>query len=278
MWLLGFSLNQLTLLALTLVIGILVDDSIVVIENIERHLEMGKPPKQAAQEGRSEIGLAAVTITLVDVVIYLPVAFLSGIVGQFFFSYGVTIAVAALASLFVAFTLTPMLAGLWLKDPTRPDPPLRGRRKFFHYLFRPITLLWAGFIYVFEKAFYWLARFYELTLRFFLYNFFTQSLAVVIAIAALVGGVSLIAGGYVGTEFFPQEDDGQIRITIEMPAGTNLDTTDRAARQVETIILSEVPETSAIQTQVGTGGGGGRSGGWRRGALGQRGHNQPDPD
>jgi len=98
MWVLGFSLNQLTLLGLTLVIGILVDDSIVVIENIERHLEMKKPPMQAALEGRSEIGLAAITITLVDVVVYLPVAFTSGIVGQFFFSYGVTIAVAALAS------------------------------------------------------------------------------------------------------------------------------------------------------------------------------------
>jgi HAE1 family hydrophobic/amphiphilic exporter-1 len=103
-------------MALTLVIGILVDDSIVVIENIERHLKMKKPPRQAAVDGRSEIGLAAITITLVDVVIYIPVAFTSGIIGQFFFSYGITIAVTTLASLFVAFTLTPMLAAFWMKD------------------------------------------------------------------------------------------------------------------------------------------------------------------
>ena len=113
----------LALLALTLVIGILVDDSIVVIENIERHRDMGKPPMQAALDGRSEIGLAALTITLVDVVVYLPVAFTSGIVGQFFRSYGLTIAVATLFSLFVSFTLTPMLAALWLKDESEPEEP-----------------------------------------------------------------------------------------------------------------------------------------------------------
>lgn len=265
MWLLGFSLNQLTLLALTLVIGILVDDSIVVIENIERHLEMGKPPKQAAIEGRREIGLAAITITLVDVVVYLPVAFLSGIVGQFFYSYGVTIAVAALSSLFIAFTLTPMLAGLWLKDPTQPNRKPRGLRKLFGIIFKPVTWVWDLFIKVFEKGFEWFTAFYALTLRFFLYNFATQFFAILLAIAALAGGFYLVVGGFVGTEFFPQEDDGQIRLTIEMPAGTNLSATDRVTSQVEKIILSELPELSAIQTQVGaaSGGGGGPGGGGR---------------
>ncbi|GAB4430809.1 MAG: efflux RND transporter permease subunit [Anaerolineae bacterium] len=264
MWMLGFSLNQLTLLALTLVIGILVDDSIVVIENIERHLEMHKPPKQAALDGRSEIGLAALTITLVDVVVYLPVAFTSGIVGQFFFSYGVTIAVAALASLFVAFTLTPMLAGYWLKDPTLPPEKPTGLRRVFSIIFRPVTWIWHGMITVFEWGFNLLARFYELTIRFFLYRWYTQLLAVLLAVGALVGGFYLVVGGFVGSEFFPVEDDGQVRITIEMPAGTNLDGTDRVARQVENIILSEVPELSAIQTQVGTSGGGGGPGGGGR--------------
>lgn len=257
MWMLGFSLNQLTLLAMTLVIGILVDDAIVVIENIERHLEMHKPPMQAALDGRSEIGLAALTITLVDVVVYLPVAFMSGIVGQFFFSYGVTIAVAAMASLFIAFTLTPMLAAFWLKDPTQPETPPTGIGKFFSMLLKPINWLWNRAIAIFEWGFNMLARFYELTLRFFLYRWYTQLLAVTLAVGALIGGFYLVVGGFVGSEFFPQQDDGQIRITIEMPAGTNLDATDRVARQIENIILSEVPETSAIQTQVGTGGGGG---------------------
>lgn len=257
MWVLGFSLNQLTLLALTLVIGILVDDSIVVIENIERHLRMKKPSQQAALEGRSEIGLAAITITLVDVVVYLPVAFTSGILGQFFYSYGVTIAVAALCSLFVAFTLTPMLSAQWLKDESKPERPPRGLGKVFSILLSPITWLWHGFVNLWEKWFDLLARFYGATLRFFLWNFLTQSLAVVLAILALAGGFYLVVGGFVGSEFFPQEDDGQIRITVEMPPSTNLDATDQVARQVENIILNEVPETTAILTQVGTGGGDG---------------------
>ena len=90
MWMVGFTLNVLTLLALTLIIGILVDNSIVIIENIERHLRMGKTPKRAAVDGPSEIGLAALAITLTDVIVYVPVAFTSGIIGQFFFNLAVT--------------------------------------------------------------------------------------------------------------------------------------------------------------------------------------------
>ncbi|MBN1991265.1 MAG: efflux RND transporter permease subunit [Anaerolineae bacterium] len=264
MWALGFSLNQLTLLALTLVIGILVDDSIVVIENIDRHLtEFKKPRKQAALDGRREIGFAAITITLVDVVVYLPVAFMSGIVGQFFFSYGITIAAAALFSLFIAFTLTPMLAGFLLKDESQPGPPPTGLRKVFSLIFSPVAWIWHGFIYLWEKGFNLLADFYALTLRFFLWNPLTQLLAVAIAVAALVGGVYLVFGGYVGAEFFPQQDDGQLQINIEMPPGTTLAATDQVARQVENMVLSEVPETSSVLTRVGGGGGGGFTGGSR---------------
>jgi len=267
MWMLGFSLNQLTLLALTLVIGILVDDSIVVIENIERHLKMKKPPKQAAIEGRSEIGLAAITITLVDVVVYLPVAFTSGIVGQFFFSYGVTIAVTALFSLFVAFTLTPMLAGFWMKDETRPETEPRGLRKIFHFLGRPIAWIWNGFVYLWEKGFNGLAWLYGMTLRFFLHNFLTQTLAVILAIVALGGGFYLVVGGFVGSEFFPQEDDGQIRIDLEMPPGTALDTTDQITTQLERIVLNNVPEATGMLTRVGGSSGGGFGGGSRASNL-----------
>jgi HAE1 family hydrophobic/amphiphilic exporter-1 len=257
MWMLGFSLNQLTLLALTLVIGILVDDSIVVIENIERHLKMKKPPRQAAVDGRSEIGLAAITITLVDVVIYVPVAFTSGIIGQFFYSYGITIAVTTLASLFVAFTLTPMLAAFWMKDESQPEEPPRGLGKVFHYLLLPITWLWHGFVRVWEVGFDALANFYALTLRFFLHNFFTQLLALIIAIVALAGGIYLVIGGFVGSEFFPQEDDGQIQINLLMPPGTNLAATDRAARLAERIILTETSgEAVTILTRIGSRGGG----------------------
>lgn len=262
MWILGFSLNSLTLMALTLVIGILVDDSIVVIENIERHLKMKKPPFQAALDGRSEIGLAAITITFVDVVVYLPVAFTSGIVGQFFYSYGVTIAVATLASLFVAFTLTPMLAAFWMKDESQPEEEPRGLGKFFGLLLSPVLWLWNGFTRLWEAGFDALANFYGLTLRFFLHNFITQTLAVIIAVAALAAGLYLVYGGFVGSEFFPQEDDGQLQISVKMPPGTNLETTDRATRQVERIVLSGVPEVATILTRVGSRGGsfGGDSG------------------
>ncbi|HEX2950684.1 MAG TPA: efflux RND transporter permease subunit, partial [Armatimonadota bacterium] len=112
---LGFSINMMSMLGLSLAVGILVDDSIVVLENIHRHLRMGESPKEAALNGRTEIGLAAMTITLVDVVVFVPIAFMGGIVGQMFRQFGITIAAATLFSLFISFTLTPMLASRWLK-------------------------------------------------------------------------------------------------------------------------------------------------------------------
>jgi HAE1 family hydrophobic/amphiphilic exporter-1 len=112
----GFSLNQMSMLALSLSVGILVDDSIVVIENIYRHLRMGEKPRDAAFSGRTEIGLAAITITLVDVVVFVPIAFMGGIVGQFFRQFGLTVAIATLFSLFVSFTLTPMLSSRWFRE------------------------------------------------------------------------------------------------------------------------------------------------------------------
>jgi HAE1 family hydrophobic/amphiphilic exporter-1 len=112
----GFTLNIMSSIALVMVIGVLVDDSIVVLENIFRHLELGQEPKEAALTGRSEIGMAAIAITLVDVVVFTPVAFMSGTVGSFFRQFGLVIASATLLSLFVSFTLTPMLASRWLKS------------------------------------------------------------------------------------------------------------------------------------------------------------------
>lgn len=111
----GFTLNTMTLLALSLVVGILVDDSIVILENIERHLRKGEGRKDAAVNGRTEIGLAAVTITMVDIVVFVPVAFMGGIVGQFFRQFGITVATATAFSLMMSFTLTPMLASRWMK-------------------------------------------------------------------------------------------------------------------------------------------------------------------
>ncbi len=253
MWMMGFSLNVLTLLALTLTIGILVDDSIVVIENIERHMKMGKKPWKAALDGRMEIGLAAITITLVDVAIYVPIAFTEGTVGQFFRSYGVTIASTVLLSLFVSFTLTPMLAALWLKPETEEKKEARGLGKVFYWIMWPVNKVWDGFIVIWEKAFDALANLYARTIRLALKNVVTQTLVILLAVGATVAGFMMIKAGMVGSEFLPQEDDGKITVNIEMPAGTNLDATDQAVRQAEQIVLDNAPETVFIISNIGSG-------------------------
>jgi HAE1 family hydrophobic/amphiphilic exporter-1 len=115
MKLMGFTINTMTMLAMSLAVGVLVDDAIVVIENIYRHLRMGEEPRHAALHGRAEIGLAAMAITLADVVVFLPIGFMGGIVGQFFRPLGLSYAVAVIVSLFVSFTLTPMLASRWYR-------------------------------------------------------------------------------------------------------------------------------------------------------------------
>jgi hydrophobic/amphiphilic exporter-1 (mainly G- bacteria), HAE1 family len=260
MWVLGFTLNTMTLMALTLVIGILVDDSIVVLENTERHLKMGKSPSQAALDGRAEIGMAAITITLVDVVVYLPVAFTSGIIGQFFKSYGLTIVAATLFSLAISFTLTPMLASQWLRRESDEPAKPRGLGKFFHVLAAPISWMWRGFTRAWEAGFDALANGYASLIRWALRNVLTQSLVVVVAAAALAAGIWMVTSGVVGTEFMPQEDDGQFSVNVTMPASTNLVATDLAVRQVEDLIRANVPELDRMITSVGGRGGSGNSG------------------
>ncbi len=252
MWGVGFSLNTLTLLALTLVIGILVDDSIVVIENIERHLKQGDLPKLAALNGRSEIGLAAITITLVDVVTYVPVAFTTGMIGQLFRSYGITIAVATMWSLVVSFTLTPMLASVWLRNESEIKQRARGVRRALGVLFFPASFLWQLFTRGWNAGFAALERAYGAVIHFALRNILTEGLVLLIAAVAMAWGISLVTSGAVGTEFAPQEDDGQISVSITMPAGTSLAATDQAARQAETIIRRDVPEAVYILTDVGS--------------------------
>jgi len=137
----GFSINMMSMLGLSLCVGILVDDSIVVIENIHRHLRMGEPPREAALNGRSEIGLAAITITFVDVVVFVPVAFMGGIVGQFFRQFGIVVAAATLFSLFVSFTMTPMLASRWLKAHEKEEEAEAQEHERPH-LFRRFTNAW----------------------------------------------------------------------------------------------------------------------------------------
>ena len=151
----GFTLNSLTLLGLSLAIGILIDDSIVVIENISRHLSLGQEPAEAALTGRSEIGLAALTLTTVDLVVFIPIAFMGGIIGEFFRSFGVSISVAVLISLFVSFTLTPMLASRWFKKGETLESTGDGQR---------------GFAGAFDRGYHKFETSYRNILRLFLQN------------------------------------------------------------------------------------------------------------
>ncbi len=120
MWVFGFTINTMTLLALSLAIGLLIDDAIVVRENIVRHVEMGKDHHRAAKDGTDEIGLAVISTTLAVVAVFVPVAFMGGMIGKIFFQFGVTVAFAVLVSLFVSFTLDPMLSSVWF------DPEIEG--------------------------------------------------------------------------------------------------------------------------------------------------------
>lgn len=172
-WCFGFTLNNMSMLALSLAIGVLVDDAIVVIENIYRHLTMGEDPVDAAVNGRAEIGLAAIAITLADVVVFLPVAFMGGIVGQFFRPLGIGYAVAVLVSLFVSFTVTPMLASRWYRKGENWEHP-QGR-----------------FAKWFENGFHRFADFYRKVLRFSLnhrWYFFGGGFAALVGVILFIGG------------------------------------------------------------------------------------------
>jgi hydrophobic/amphiphilic exporter-1 (mainly G- bacteria), HAE1 family len=230
MYALGFSLNILSLLALALTIGVLVDDSIVVLENIFRHLNLGEEPKQAALNGRGEIGMAAVAITLCIVVIYVPVAFMSGIAGQIFKEYGITIATATLFSLVISFTLTPMVASMWLKKETKQPGGL-----------------WGKFVALWERSYTRLANTYASILDSALRH---RPVVLVVSALALAVAVAFIPLRLLGTETMPSEDNNTFNASLRMPAGSSLQTTDQAVRQFEDM-LKAYPEVDKVLSDVG---------------------------
>src|SRR5579884_2653339 len=241
MYFLGFSLNIMSSMALVLVIGVLVDDSIVVLENIFRHLELGETPWSAALKGRSEIGLAAIAITLSDVVIFTPVAFMSGIAGQWFRQFGLVVASATLLSLFVSFTLTPMLASRWLA-PGRPAPG-----------FGP----WRAFVDGFEWGFERLRAGYSRLLDWALRHRWVPPAA---AAGSLVVAFAMVPLGFVRFEFIPQTDNGFFTIVVEMPPGASLEATEGALRAIEAR-LAAIPEVDLYLSASGVGGFEGSGGG-----------------
>jgi HAE1 family hydrophobic/amphiphilic exporter-1 len=231
----GFTLNSLTLLGLSLAIGILIDDSIVVIENISRHLALGQEPREAAITGRSEIGLAALTLTAVDLVVFVPIAFMSGVIGEFFRSFGVSISVAVLISLFVSFTLTPMLASRWFQKGQSLESSGAGQRGF------------AGW---FNRGYHKFEGFYRNLLRAFLRR---PWIVVLAGNAVLVVAVILIFPK-LGFRFAPGQDQNQVSVTVQAPAGTALPVTKGITDGIERRIRADKALTNDVeylQTSVG---------------------------
>lgn len=230
MYVFGMSLNIMTLLAMSLVIGILVDDSIVVLENIYRHLEMGENKVNAALKGRNEIGFAALSITLVDVVVFLPLALIVGIIGDFLREYALVVVFSTLMSLLVSFTITPMLASRFTKLEHLNGKSFFGR-----------IGLW------FERFFDKITEYYTRTLAWSLKNGGKVTAAILLM---LVASFSLFSFGLIGFEFVPQSDRGELIVTVETSSGSTIEYTNEMARKVEAI-LSDVPDIEKIITNVG---------------------------
>ncbi len=317
----GFTLNQMAMLGLSLSVGVLVDDSIVVIENIYRHLRMGEAPKDAAFNGRTEIGLAAITITLVDIVVFVPIAFMGGIIGMFFREFGITIAIATLFSLFISFTLTPMLSSRWYRkrdavpgdEPDHPEsaPPERPADTSQPGLLALLNAPFAWFFAAFDRAYRAVERFYRGVLAWSLDHRLVTILIGICSLFAVIGitipggtplravqalilfltALGVLAGGrggrlaiavvgigsllIVGTqfkplggEFFPRVDQGELTVSVELPAGSSLDATDSVVRTLESFVLDKdrFPEVDSVLATVGSGGGGGPFGGAATGA------------
>ncbi len=232
LYMLGFTLNMMTLMALSLSVGILIDDAIVVRENIMRHLHMGKGHFQAAVDGTNEIGLAVLASTLSIVAVFLPVAFMEGMIGKFFLQFGVTVSVAVMISLFVAFTLDPMMSSVWY-DPASEPNAKRG----------PIGRVIARF----DDFFSWLSDRYRSLLRWVLRHRITT-----LATAVVLFFSSFLLLPMVGVEFIPPSDDSEFTVEVETPQGSSLAYTGDKVRQIEAL-LREMPEVERTYATINAG-------------------------
>ena len=236
----GFTINNITLMALSLCVGLLIDDAIVVRENIVRHVQMGKSPYDASMDGTKEIGLAVLATTLSIVAVFLPIGFMGGIVGKFFHEFGITIVAAVLLSMFVSFTLDPMLSSIW-HDPSIAAHGEKGQ---------PITLYDKTIGRVtglFDSATESMSDGYQSILRWALkHRLVTIGLAVVI----FVGSIFMVP--LLGTEFVPKADFSETSLSFYTPVGSSLEVTEAKAKQVETI-LREFPEVKYTLSTVNTG-------------------------
>ncbi|OGP69347.1 MAG: acriflavin resistance protein [Deltaproteobacteria bacterium RBG_13_53_10] len=229
---LGMTLNVMTLMALSLAIGLLIDDAIVVRENIVRHLEQGQDHFEAAREGTNEIGLAVLATTLSIIAVFVPVAFMKGIVGRFFFQFGMTVAFAVLVSLFVSFTLDPMLSSRWVD----PDIERKGKR---HLVARALDRFNDWFDRTadqYRAVIAWVLRHRKITLF--------------LALLSLAGG--LVAFAVLQKEFFPQYDQGELQINFKTSPDASIDET-RGRVDAVLSALKGMPEIKHTYSTVGAG-------------------------
>ncbi len=231
---LNFTINVMTLMALSLSIGLLIDDAIVVIESAVRHRTGGKDPFTAAFEGTQEIFLAVLASTLVILAVFVPVAFMGGIIGKFFYDFGITIAWAIMVSLFVSFTLTPMLSAWWA-GPEHGTAAARKRTFFGRAL--------QGFDRLFER----IARRYRSVVSWVLHHRKTTLAA---AVLSFVGALALFP--LIGGAFMPDQDASEFTITFSTPTGYSFDYTKAKAEEIETLLRS-LPGLKQTYTTIGSG-------------------------
>ena len=244
MYAFGFTINMVTLMALSLCVGLLIDDAIVVRENIVRHLQMGKSAYRAALEGTQEIGLAVLATTLSIVAVFLPIGFMGGIIGKFFHEFGLTIVVAVLLSMFVSFTLDPMLSSVW-HDPSVHPGGKPARNRFARALGRAL----AGF----EAATEQLSAGYQRLLAWALRH---RLASLLVALAIFI--LSLLLLPLLGTEFVPRADFSETQIRFNVPVGASVEATEARARQVEDVVRRN-PAVRYTLTTINTGNANGKN-------------------
>jgi HAE1 family hydrophobic/amphiphilic exporter-1 len=240
MYAFGFTINMVTLMALSLCVGLLIDDAIVVRENIVRHLQMGKSAWQAAIDGTQEIGLAVLATTFSIVAVFLPIGFMGGIIGKFFHEFGITIVAAVMISMFVSFTLDPMLSSVWHDPEAAAHGRDRARRSFYDRTIGRVTGL-------FDAATERLAQAYQAILRWSLGHRVATLLG---AVAIFVASVLMVP--LLGTEFVPRADFSETSVNFHTPVGSSLELTEAKARQVESIVR-EFPEVRYTLATINTG-------------------------
>ena len=236
MYLLGFTINSITMMALSLCVGLLIDDAIVVRENIVRHVQMGKSAREAALAGTNEIGLAVLATTLSIVAVFLPIGFMGGIVGKFFHEFGLTIVAAVLISMFVSFTLDPMLSSIWHDPGARHD---RAATVYDQTIGRVTGL--------FERLTDALSRSYQRILGWSLRH---KLATLAIAFATLVASFLIVP--LLGAEFVPKADFSETQINFYTPVGSSLEQTEARAKQVDAA-LRELPEVRYTVTTINSG-------------------------